>query len=134
MGQQQILFLILVVCIAGIAISAFAIVHEDDTDVRAAIRSDLTMLAERARAFRNKPFEADGGDGTFIGLTATPQGFERLAGTMSRTYARYSISRSGNARSVEVTALGLYPGNDKRRPIRMVMTVFAESTAIHVAN
>lgn len=134
MGQQQILFFILVVCIAGIAVSAAAIVSDSETDYRAAIRADLTGLAERAREFRATPFEAEGGDGTFIGLTATPQGFARLAGTMTRTYARFFISKSGNSRSVEVTAVGLHPGNDPRKPIMMVMTVFAESTAIRVVN
>lgn len=134
MGQQQIVFLILAVCIAGIALSAFAIANDGDTDYRAAMEADLTMLADRARKFRNTPFEADGGDGTFIGLTATPQGFERLAGRMARPYARYFISRSGNTRSVEVTAVGLHPGNDPRKPVRLVMTVFAESTALRVVN
>lgn len=134
MGQQQILFLILALCIAGIAVSAFAIVDDSETDFRAAIHTDLTMLAARAREFRDTPFEADGGDGTFIGLTATPQGFERLAGTMSRTYARYFISKSGNSRSVEVTAVGLHPGNDSQKPVRIIMTVFAESTAIRIVN
>lgn len=134
MGQQQIVFLILAVCIAGIALSAYAIVHDGDVDYRTAMANDLRQLAVSAQNYRTRSFDEGGGDGTFIGLTATPQGFERLAGSMTRPYARYFISRSGNTRSVEVTAVGLHPGNDPRKPTRLVMTVFAESTAIRVVN
>ena len=134
MGQQQILFLILAICIVGIAVSAFAIATDMTVDYRSAIHQDLTALASRAQEFRMRPFEQEGGDGTFIGLTATPQGFERLAPGFSRTYARYFISRSGNSRDVEITAVGQFPGQDSNRPMKMVMTVKPDGISIRTIN
>lgn len=134
MGQQQILFIILAVCVLGIAASAIMIAHDTGVDYRVAMEKDLKALASLAQEFRARPFEQEGGDGTFIGLTATPQGFQRLASGFNRSYARYYISRSGNSRSVEITALGHFPGNDSRMPMKMVMTVFADSSATLIVN
>ncbi len=66
MGQQQILFLILAVCIIGIAISTGIIVLQSDSsvDYRQAIYTDLKKLASEAQAYRLRSFEEGGGDGT----------------------------------------------------------------------
>jgi hypothetical protein len=136
MGQQQILFLILGVCIIGVAISTGLIVLQSDPglDHRQAIYSELKELASKAQAYRHISFEQGGGDGTFIGLTSTPQGIAKLTITWLRPHAEYSIPTSGNSRSVQIMAVGHLPGNDPRKPIKMMMTVFAESTSIAVLN
>ena len=136
MGPQQILFLILGFCIIGIAASAGVIVLQSDgnIDYRQAIYADLKRLASEAQAYRNRAFEENGGDGTFIGLTSTPQGMARLSKISSSPYAEFLISKNGNANSVELIAVGYSPGNNPRKPLEMLMTVFADSTAITVLN
>lgn len=136
MGQQQILFLLLGVCIIGIAISAGIIVVQSDhgIDHRQAMYSELEKLAFEARAYRQRSFEEGGGDGTFIGLTSTLQGIEKLARTLLTPHAQYFIMRSGNSYSVEIMGVGHSPGNDPRKPIKMLMTVFPESTSVAVLN
>ena len=136
MGQQQILFLILGVCIIGIALSTGFIVAQSDTsgDQRQAVYSDLKKLASEAQAYRLRTFEEGGGDGTFIGLTATRQGIEKLTTTRFTHFAEYAIMRNGNSHSIQIIAIGHSPGNDPRKPTKMLMTVFPESTAIDVLN
>ncbi len=136
MGQQQILFLILAVCIIGIAISTGIIVLQSDSsvDYRQAIYTDLKKLASEAQAYRLRSFEEGGGDGTFIGLTSTLQGIEKLGKTRLTPHAKYSIKKSGNSKSVQILAIGHLPGNDARKPIKMLITVFAETTSIAVLN
>lgn len=136
MGQQQILFLILGVCIIGIAISTSIIVLQSDASIdhRQMIYSDLKKLASEAQAYRRRSFEDDGGDGTFIGLTSTLQGIEKLTKTRSTPYGEFVIKKSGNLQSVQIVAIGNSPGNDPRKPIKLLMTVFAESTSIGVMN
>ena len=136
MGQQQILFLILGVCIIGIAISTGIIIIQSDPSInhRQTIYSDLKNLAAEAQAYRQRSFEEGGGDGTFIGLTSTLQGIEKLTKTRLTPHAEYEIKKSGNSHSIEIIAVGHSPGNDTRKPIKMLMTVFPESTSIAVLN
>ncbi|MDL1891279.1 hypothetical protein FBQ87_00105 [Sphingobacteriales bacterium CHB3] len=136
MGQQQILFLILGVCLLGITASASIIMVQTDHDSfeRHVIDTDFRELEVRARAYRSRSFEEGGGDGTFIGLTATPQGIEKLTQNRFTPYAEYSIVKSGNSRSVQIACIGYSPGKNPRKPIHMVMTVYADSTQIAVLN
>ena len=136
MGQQQILFLILGVCIIGVAISTGIIVLQADPgiDHRQAMYSELKELASKTQAYRHRSFEQGGGEGTFIGLTSTPQGIETLTTTRLTPHAEYSIPKSGNSQTVQIMAVGHLPGNDPRKPIKMLMTVFPESTSVAVLN
>lgn len=136
MGQQQILFLILGVCIIGIALSTGIIVAQSDpsSDQRQAVYSNLKQLASEAQAYRLRAFEEGGGDGTFIGLTATQQGIEKLTKMRFTPFAEYAIKRNGNSQSVQIIAIGHSPGNDPRKPMKMLMTVFPASTSIDVLN
>ena len=136
MVPQQLLVLILGVCIIGIAVSAGFIIVQNDSygDCRQAIYSEFTTLAKATREYRVRPYESDGGDGTFIGLTATPQGIAKLTQTSSTPFADFSIQASGTAQAVSILAIGKSPGLDVRKPVKMLMTVFPETTAIVVLN
>lgn len=136
MGQQQLLFLILGACIIGIAISVgvIAVQANSGVDYRSALYTDLKMLAAEARTYRSRSYEEDGGDGTFIGLTSTPQGMEKLTARPSMPAGKFSIVKSGNTHSVQILAVGFSPGFDPRQPMKMSMTVFAETTSITVQN
>jgi hypothetical protein len=136
MGQQQILFLILGVCIGGIVLSASAIALQSEANVnlRDVIVSELRELSSDAQEYRLRPFEKGGGDGTFLGLTATPQGMAQLRKYRRSLHAEYSITRSGNSTSVQILAIGHGPGNDPRKPIKILLTVFPERSSISVLN
>lgn len=136
MRQQQILFLILGACIIGIALSVgvIAVQANSGVDYRSALYTDLKKIADEARTYRARPYEEDGGDGTFIGLTSTPQGLEKLTSSSVLPAGKFSIVKSGNTQSVQILAIGFSPGTDPRKPIKMLMTVFAETTSIAVLN
>jgi hypothetical protein len=135
-GQQHILFLILGVCILGIALSARAIVLQSDAgmDHRSALQAELQKLADEAQSYRSRPFEQEGGDGTFIGLTATPFGIARLTQAATSPFGEFYISQSGNAYSVQIVAIGNSPGNDPRKPIKLIMNVWADRSRIASLN
>lgn len=136
MGQQQLLFLILGACIIGIAISVgvIAVQANSGVDYRSALYTDLKMLAAEARTYRARSYDEDGGAGTFIGLTSTPQGLKILTSSPVLPAGKFSIIKSGNTHSVQILAVGFSPGIDPRKPMKMLMTVFPESTSIIVLN
>ena len=136
MGQQQILFLILGICVIGIAVSAGAIAFQSDggIDQRQLLYDEMNKLALRAQAFRSSPLEQNGGDGTFFGLTATPHGIARLMPTSTTPFGEFHISRSGNRHSVEMTVIGTHPGNDPRKPIKLIMNVWRDKSSITSLN
>ncbi len=136
MGQQQLLFLILGVCIIGIALSVgvIAIQSNSNVDYRAALHSELQQIASDARSYRARSFEDEGGEGTFIGLTSTPEGVRKLSGRTSLYAGKFSIAKSGNSKSVQILAVGFSPGINPRKPMKMLMTVLPESTSIAVLN
>ena len=136
MGQQQLLFLILGVCIIGIAISAGSIALQSDhgTDHRHKVYSQLKHMALEAQLYYRRSFEDAGGDGTFRGLTATPHGISKLTFTPSTPFGEFYINKDGNPQCVQIIAVGHTPGNDPSKPIKMVMTVYAETSSVAVLN
>jgi hypothetical protein len=76
MGQQQLLLVILVTVIVGIAtvvaINTFGSASE--SAARDAIINDITAIAASAQAYYTKPIAMGGGGGSFEGI-----GFEKLA-------------------------------------------------------
>ena len=135
MGQQQLLFLILGTCIIGIAISVgvIAVQSNSNVDYRSALHSELQQIAADARSYRARSFEDEGGEGTFIGLISTPEGMQKLS--VSSLYAgKFSIVKSGNSKSVQILAVGFSPGINPRKPMKMLMTIFPESSSIAVLN
>ena len=136
MGQQQILFLILGVCVIGIALSAGVITLQSNSSIdhRQVMSQELKTLADEALAYRRRPYEQHGGDGTFIGLTSTPYGIAKLTNKPLTQFGEFYIAKSGNDRSVQIMAVGDSPGIDPRKPIKMLMTVSSEAASIVVLN
>ena len=136
MGQQQVLFLIIGACAVGIAICAGVIAAQssDAFNERELLSADLHQLAVEAQAYRLRPFEQSGGDGTFLGLTSTAHGILKLTKYPSKPHGDFTIATSGNTRFVRIMATGHSPGSDGRRPIKIIMTVFAEAVSIDVLN
>jgi hypothetical protein len=136
MGKQQILFLILGVCIIGVAMSVGAILVQPDgnVDYRHLMRTELMRLANAAQAYRTRPYESGGGDGTFLGLTATPVGISLLTQNRCTPFGEFFIARDGNAEFVQLVVIGKAPGNDPRKPMKMMLTVFTDHSSIAILN
>jgi hypothetical protein len=136
MRQQHLVFLILGFCIIGIAVSAGSIAHQasDGAHQRQLLNDELRRLATLAQAYCNRSFEENGGDGTFIGLTATSYGIARITKTPTTLAGEFMITKSGDARSLEITGIGNVPGYDPTKPIKMLLRITANSTSIIAVN
>lgn len=136
MGQQRVLFLIIGICIVGIAISILTIDAQSSnaTSERELLYTDLHRLALEAQAYRLRPFEQSGGDGTFLGLTSTSYGILKLTKFPSKPHGDFTIATSGNTQFVRIMAVGHSPGSNPRQPIKLLMTVFPQAVSIDVIN
>lgn len=132
MGPQQVLLTILAFCILGICLSAGIIGAQTSNDdyTRGRITEEFMKMVKQARQYRAIPYEQEGGDGTFYGLTATPTGIARLTATPVTAFAKFAISRNGDDSSVEVTAVGRVPGRDKRTPVCLQLRIREHSFSI----
>lgn len=136
MGQQQILFLLLGICIFGIAISVGVITLQNEfaPDNREVLKHELQALGAEAQAFYRRSIADGGGDGSFLGLSPGIEGISMLTSKHSTADGDFFIKRAGDLNSVELMAIGTERGIDARLPVRLVMTVWAESTAVQVLN
>ncbi len=136
MGQQQILMLLLSISILGIAVSCGVIAMQGATepDCREPLISELNDLANEARWYYRTPLEYEGGGGTFLGLEAGIGGIRRLLAKPSTASGDFYIAREGDGSSVEIVAIGTRGGWDQRLPIRVIATVYADTSIIRVVN
>ncbi|MFN0157810.1 MAG: hypothetical protein ACKVRP_07040 [Bacteroidota bacterium] len=136
MGHQQILFLLLGICIIGVITSVGVITLQDELapDNREVLMHQLQSVAFEAQAYYRRPFNAGGGEETFLGLSANIEGIKKLTLSHSTSYGDIFIRTSGNVKSVELMAIGIERGQDERYPVRVVMTVWPESTAVKILN
>lgn len=136
MGQQQLLLLILGVCVVGVAISVGIISLQDAAtpDNREIMIGELRELARAAQSYYRRPFVYGGGNGSFLSLTAVPRSITQLTATPSTKYGEYFISKNGRSGSLEIIGIGMEPGEDSRFPVRVAMTVWPDSVAVRVLN
>ncbi len=136
MGQQQILFLILGICVIGIAISTgvIALQQAEAPDNRVMIIGDLHQLAGEARSFFNRPMENGGGDGSFLLLTSTTNGIHRLTRPFSTTHGEFFVKKTGRASCVEIIGVGVQPGKDVHLPVRVSIVVWPDREEVHELN
>ncbi len=136
MGHQQLLLTLLAVCVTGILVSVGVITVQDALapDNRLELMQDLSSIATEAQAFYKRPISRDGGEGTFLGLTANRDGIRKLTPRPSSTHGDLFVKKAGDAHSVQFLAVGVDRGLDPRYPIRLLMTVWPDSTALTVLN
>ena len=136
MGQQQILFLILAICVIGIAVTVGVIkVQQGDLDDRReVVIAELERLASKAQEYYRRPAHDGGGDSSFIQLTARPQGIKMLTDAPSSNYGDFSVRISRTSSYVQLIGVGLDRGLDPHYPVRIMMTVWPESTAATILN
>ena len=136
MGQQQILFLFLGVCVLGIAISVgfIAVQQEASHENRTVLIEELHRFGTLAQEFYKRPFEERGGSGSFLPLTSVSHGISVLSPTRSKVHGDFFIKKSRSSSSLQIVAIGVVPGSDPRLPVRAMITVYPDSTAVTTLN
>ena len=132
MGQQQLLLIILGVIVVGIAVAVGITMFTDNavSANRDAVTNDLVNLASRAQQYYRRPAGLGGGQGAFdaskggLGLSVITQ----LTSKPSNSNGDYTMG-AVTATSVELTGMGKEKGTDNL-PIRVTMSVFADSTSV----
>lgn len=136
MGQQQILFVILAVCIIGIAVSigVISLTGHALSDNRSLVEQDLTMIAGRVQDCVSLPPEQGGGGVSFYVLSRLPDAMNRLGCASSNSHGEFFLKKSVNSSCIQIVGVGNEAGYDKNRPLRLMMTVWADSTLLTVLN
>ncbi len=123
MGQQQLLLIILGVIIVGIAIAVSIIMFKDNglSANRDALRTDLLLLASKAKQYYRRPVSMGGGGYSFSGLSATRPSMLILVTTQfsdSNANGDYTIvSVSPDGKSIVFKGIGNIQLDDGTRPI-----------------
>ena len=137
MGQQQILFAILVVCIIGICVSVgvISLGAPAVSDNRAMVEQDLKTLAQKAQnCVSHSSGQGEGSEMSFPLLSRMPDAMDRLGCPRSNTHGDFFVKKSDNPASLQIIGVGVEAGYDKRHPLRMVITVWADRTSLVVLN
>lgn len=136
MGQQQILFVILAVCIIGIAVSIgfISLSGHALSDNRALVEQDLRFMAKQIQDYVALPPEQGGGGVSFYLLSRLPDAMSRLGCPPSNAHGDFFLKKSENAACLQVIGVGIEAGLDQKRPLRLMMTVWADSTSLSVLN
>lgn len=135
MGQQQILFVILAVCIIAVTLSIGVISSAANSvsDDRILLAQDLKAIAERAREYSTVPKEQGGGV-SFYALSRLTDPLARIGCRSSNAHGDFFVKKSMNPSWFQVVAVGIRPGFDQSRPMRLMVTVWSDSTALRVLN
>lgn len=136
MGQQQLLLIILGVIVVGIAVAVGITMFQDNAigANRDAVTNDLVNLAARAQQHFRRPAALGGGQGSFT----TSQGgvaianINQLTSKPTNANGTYTLG-TVSATSVILTGTGTERGIDGNA-IQVVMSVFADSTAVSFTN
>lgn len=136
MGQQQILFVILAFCIIAIAVSigVISLTGHALSDNRSLVEQDLTVIAKRAQEYVSLLPEQGGGGVSFYLLSRMPDAMNRLGLPSSNAHGDFFVKRSVNSACLQVVGVGNEAGYDKNRPLRLLMTVWVDSTSLTVLN
>ncbi len=133
MGQQQILFVILAVCIIGVVVSVgvLSLPQGARLDNRALVEQDLRTIAGKAQDYVARYGE---GKMPFSVLSRMPDAIGRLGFSRSNAHGDFFIRKSNNSSCLQIIGVGVEAGYDNRHPLRMVMTVWADRTSLAVLN
>ena len=136
MGQQQILFVILAVCIIAIAVSIGVISLSGHalSDNRFLVEQDLRMMAKKVQEYVSLPPGQSGGGISFYLLSRLPDAMNRLGCPSSNAHGDFFVKKSVNSSSFQIIGVGNEAGYDKNRPVRLLMTVWVDSTSLTVLN
>lgn len=128
MGSQQQLLIIVGVLMVGLSIAIGSTMFADSSAAsnRDAIANDLAAHASRAQAFQKRPKCIGGGGGSFVG-------FRISTGSVTNANGGYAVSNSAPS-SITIQGIGKEIGYDQERPVKVAMTITADSISVAELN
>ena len=137
MGQQQILFVILVVCIIGISVSVgvISLVGRTMPDDRALVEQDLRTIALKAQdCVATSAGKSEGDEMSFSRLSRMPDALDRLGCPSSNAHGDFFVKKSDNPACMQIVGVGTEAGRDRRHPLRLMITVWAGRVSLVAMN
>lgn len=134
MGSQQLLLIVVGVVIVGIMIAVGLFMFRDQAAAtsRDSISNDLVALATAAQKYHRRPTTFGGGGNSFSGLT-----FDKLSSRSTNGNGTYVLSPDpvppGQV-AITITGTGIELGNDGATPVKLTMTVMADSVVLVTNN
>jgi len=134
MGTQQLLLIVVGVVIVGIMIAVGLFMFRDQAaaTARDSISNDLVALATASQKFYRRPTTFGGGGNSFGGLTMS-----KLTTKPSNANGDYSLSPDpvpSSTNAITITGVGKELGNDGALPVKLTMTVRADSILLVTNN
>lgn len=134
MGTQQLLMIVIGVVIIGIMIAVGMFMFRDQAAAtsRDSISNDLVALATGAQKFHRRPVTFGGGGNTFGGLTLA-----KLTTKSSNGNGDYVLTPDpvpAGQLSIIITGTGMELGTDGATPVKLTMTVMADSILLVTTN
>lgn len=135
MGQQQILFVILAVCIIAITLSIGIISSTGNSisDDRVLLADDLKLIAAKAQDYAKLPVDQRFG-ASFFPLSRLPDALAHLGCPSSNSHGDFFIKKSIDPSRLQIVAVGIRPGYNQTRPMCLMITVWSDSTSLRVLN
>jgi len=134
MGTQQILLIAVGVVIIGIMIAVGLFMFRDQAaaTARDSISNDLVALATAAQKYYRRPETFGGGGNTWKGLT-----MYKLTTKPYNANGSYLLTPDpvpGTATFITITGIGTELGTDEQQPVKLTMTVMADSILLVTNN
>jgi hypothetical protein len=134
MGSQQLMLIVIGIVIAGIsvAIGVWMFIDQSTATNRDEISNDLIQYAAQAQKYFRRPATLGGGNNSFGGLT-----LNRLTSKPVNANGTYTLSPDPappSAASVSITGVGRETGTDRATPVKLTLTVWADSVLIVTDN
>jgi hypothetical protein len=137
MGQQQILFILLAICILGIGTSIGVISLSGYTlsDNRTSLEQDLRAIAARMQECANPPLDREGLElSPFVSMRRSFDVLKTLGCPSSNAHGDFFVKKGHNPACIQIVGVGVERGYDGKRPVRMMITVWANRTSLVVLN
>jgi len=128
MGSQQQLLIIVGVLMVGLSIAIGITMFTDSASAsnRDAIANDLAAHASRAQVYQKRPKCIGGGGGSF-------EGFHLGSGSTTNSNGVFSVT-SATGSAVTIQGVGHETGYDQTTPVKVAMTISADTIAVAELN
>ncbi len=133
MGHQQKLIYILGMITVGISILAgLQKFRSESCDAHLRhLKLELLGIASKAQAYYHKPLSQQGGNNSFVGLSADAAGLKRLMVSAANEYGTFGIVQVA-PQQLLLQAIGNDDFDDDGQNITVQMIVFPDSTQTQV--
>jgi hypothetical protein len=98
------------------------------------VEQDLKMIAKKTQDYVSLLPEQGGGGVSFYLLSRLPDVMNRLGCPSSNAHGDFFVKKSVNTSCLQIIGVGNEAGYDKNRPVRLLMTVWVDSTSLTVLN